>query len=123
MAARVCDPLAGRDGSALLFGKLRISVGPVIGSAVCGGCVDHADVRILDQGDSLNGACVRKAEEYDVGVVQEFLTLVQIMTLFFLDPEKGEILSLSDPLVDLESCGAGLSVDINLCLHSNSPCL
>ena len=57
---------------------------------------------------------------YDAGV-EEFLSLIEVVPLVLIYAEQFKIRSLSDPLIDLESCCARLAVNIHLCLHRESP--
>ena len=118
MAARVRDALSGSDRRSLLFGGFRETVGPSVRCSVGGAGVDDPDIGVIDQRDCLSGSIVRKAQEYDIRGIQEFLPLVVVVTLLFRDPEELQIISGTDPVKDLQTCGSCLSVDIHLCLHA-----
>ena len=117
MAAGIGDPFAGSDGPALVRGQFRIAVGPVITGPVSCGSVDDTDVRIVDQGDGFDRARVRQTEEYDIRVVEEFLSFRQVVTLVFIDAQEGQVFPAADPFINLQACSSGLAVNIYFCLH------
>ena len=121
MAARIRDPLARCNRCPLFAGELRKSVGPLIRCSVCGGRVDHAHVRVLDQGDRLDRARVRQTEKDDIRHVQEFLSLREIVALVLIDAQKGEILPHPDALENLKTGRAGLAIYIYFRTHTVFP--
>ena len=109
---------AGGDRGPLLLRQLRKSVYPSGTDPVRRGGIDHPDGGVLDQGDGLPGSVIGQAEENDVRSVQEFSPLLPVVSFIFIDPEQGQVLSFSDPFIDLQPCGPALSVYIYSCLHS-----
>ena len=115
VAAGIGDPVAGCDGGALVGGELREAVGPAVGSAVRGGSVDDADVRVIDQRDGLDGACVGQAQEDDVRRVEEFAALFVVVALVLVDAHQLQVLPGADPVKNLQAGGAALSVYVYFC--------
>ena len=86
-----------------------------------GGRVNHAHVRVLDQGDRLDRPRVRQTEKDDIRHVQEFLSLREIMALVLVDAQKGEIFPHPDALVNLKAGRAGLAIYIYFRTHTVFP--
>ena len=121
VAAGVGDPVAGRDGGALVGGELREAVSPAVGSAVGGGSVDDADAGVIDQRDGLDGACVGQAQEDDVRPVEEFAALFVVVALVFVDAHQFQVVPGADPVKNLQAGGAALSVYVYFCFaHAES---
>ena len=115
MAARIGNPFAFRDGLPLGGAELRKAIGPVVARAVGGRSVDHPDLRIVDQGDSLPGPVVGKAQKDDVRGIEKLPPLLVVVPLVLVDPQKLQILSGTDPVKYLQTGRPALAVDVDLC--------
>ena len=87
-----------------------------------GGGVNHTGVGVLDQAHRLHGGGVGQAEEHQIGLVDQPLSLCQVFPLVGIDGEQFNIVPLRQPLVDLQAGGALLAVDVDLGLiHAPGP--
>ena len=115
MAAGIGDAVAVRDRLALVRAEFGIAVGPVVAGPVGSGGIDHPHVGVVDQGDRLARAVVRQAQEDDVRGVQETAALLVVVPLVLIDPQQLQIISGSDPVVDLQAGRPALPVNVYPC--------
>ena len=117
VTAGVCQALRRTDSFSLLAREFREAVGPVIVRSVRCRCINHADIRIFNQGYRLAGTIIWQAKEYNVCRIQELLTFLEIVSLIFINAEEFEVIPLSDSVIDLKTGSAGLTVNVDFCFH------
>ena len=115
MAAGIGDPLAVGDGIALLSGELRKPVGPVIVCAVGGRGIDYAHIGIVDQRDRFAGSVIGKTQKDNVRGIDKFPPLIVVVPLVLVDPQEFQIIPCPDPVKNLQTGRAALSVDVYFC--------
>jgi len=122
MAARIGDALACGDGRALPGGELGKAIGPALGGAMGRRGVDDAGLGVLYERDCLDGTLVRQAQKDDVGGIDELVARILVVALVIVDAQKLKVLPRADAVVDLETGGPALTVDVHPGLaHANVP--
>ena len=117
VTARVCDALGVHDGVALLGVELGESVDPIFGDAVGGGRVDDDGGVVGDEGDSLDGGVIGKAEDGGVGGVEELGALDGVLAIVTGEGDDFDVVPGGEAVSDLESGGARLAVDEDFLLR------
>ena len=121
MTARVRYTLTRANRRPLRFRQLWIAIGPVWIRPVCRRRIDHAHVRIINEGNRFSGTFIRQTEKYDICAVEILLPLIRIVPELLRNPQQFEILALTDTVIDLKSRRATLTIDINFRLHDFLP--
>ena len=114
VATGVRHPLRRLDGLLLPLFQLRKAVHPIGMGAVGGGAVNHSGILVVDEGHRLHRGGVGQAEKDQISRVEEPSPLLCVLPLGRVDEEELNVLPLSQTVINLESCGTLLAVDVYL---------
>ena len=85
VTARICSKFRVNDCIFMRSGKLRNSICPARRGAVCRGSVDDPREILLHKTHRLLRRRIRQAEEGDIRRVDEFLSLIRVFPLCFIN--------------------------------------
>ena len=121
ITAGVRDPFAIDDVLPVFERQFREPVVPGRIRAVRGRGVDDLRLGVLDELHGFNGGRVRQTQEHEVCRVHELFPLIDVPMEFIGDDEQFDVVSLSETVIDLQACGACLTVDVDLRFHGILP--
>ena len=102
------------DGLLLTAAKFGEPVYPSGSDPVGGGGIDGPDGGIFNQRDGLYGRCIRQAQKYQIRRIQQLFPLGGILSLRFVYEQQVDIAACGKAVIDLETSGAVLAVNVNL---------
>ena len=102
-------------------GELCEAVVPARRSPVGGGCIYDPRLGVLDQRYCLDRRCVRQTQEYDIGCIDQLLSLIDILSLVIVYAQQLQIIPAAQALVYLQSRGSFLSVYVYPWFHAPLP--